>query len=103
MSLVTNDIESLNQALSQSVIQIISSFLMVSGVAISMFILNWFLAIVSLIIVPLIIYTTKIIIKHSSRNFIKRQYDLGELNGYIEENISGNERTEDHRVEDVSN
>jgi len=63
----------------------------VSGVAISMFILNWFLAIVSLIIVPLIIYTTKIIIKHSSRNFIKRQYDLGELNGYIEETISGNE------------
>jgi len=91
MSRVTNDIESLNQALSQSVIQIISSFLMVSGVAISMFILNWFLAIVSLIIVPLIIYTTKIIIKHSSRNFIKRQYDLGELNGYIEETISGNE------------
>lgn len=91
MSRVTNDIESLNQALSQSVIQIISSILTVSGVAISMFLLNWFLAIVSLIMIPLVVLITKIIIKHSSRNFIKRQRDLGELNGYIEETISGNE------------
>lgn len=91
MSRVTNDIESLNNALSQSVIQIISSILMVTGVAISMFYLNWVLAIVSLIILPLMIFTTKKIIKYSSSNFIKRQRDLGELNGFIEETISGNE------------
>lgn len=59
MSRVTNDIESLNNALSQSVIQIISSILMVTGVAISMFLLNWVLAIVALIILPLMIFTTK--------------------------------------------
>lgn len=91
MSRVTNDIESLNNALSQSVIQIFSSILMVSGVAIAMFALNWILAIVSLLIIPLIIFTTKKIIKYSSSNFIKRQRDLGELNGFIEEAISGNE------------
>lgn len=91
MSRVTNDIESLNNALSQSVIQIFSSILMVSGVAIAMFLLNWMLAIVSLLIIPLIIFTTKKIIKYSSSNFIKRQRDLGELNGFIEEAISGNE------------
>lgn len=91
MSRVTNDIESLNNALSQSVIQIISSILMVTGVAISMFLLNWVLAIVALIILPLMIFTTKKIITYSSSNFIKRQRDLGELNGFIEEAISGNE------------
>ena len=91
MSRVTNDIESLNNALSQSVIQIVSSILMVTGVAISMFLLNWVLAIVALIILPLMIFTTKKIIKYSSSNFIKRQRDLGELNGFIEEAISGNE------------
>ena len=91
MSRVTNDIESLNNALSQSVIQIFSSILMVSGVTIAMFALNWILAIVSLLIIPLIIFTTKRIIKYSSSNFIKRQRDLGELNGFIEEAISGNE------------
>ncbi|WP_342510101.1 ABC transporter ATP-binding protein [Sporosarcina sp. FSL K6-2383] len=91
MSRVTNDIESLNNALSQSVIQIISSILMVTGVAIAMFSLNWMLAIVALIILPLMIFTTKKIITYSSSNFIKRQRDLGELNGFIEEAISGNE------------
>ncbi|MFJ5770666.1 ABC transporter ATP-binding protein [Psychrobacillus sp. NPDC093180] len=91
MSRVTNDIESLNNALSQSVIQIISSILMVSGVTIAMFLLNWMLAIVSLLVIPLIMFTTKKVIKYSSSNFIKRQRDLGELNGFIEEAISGNE------------
>ena len=65
MSRVTNDIESLNNALSQSVIQIFSSILMVTGVTIAMFLLNWVLAIVSLLIIPLIIFTTKKIIKYS--------------------------------------
>lgn len=91
MSRVTNDIESLNNALSQSVIQIISTVMMVTGVTIAMFMLNWILAIVSLLVVPLVIYTTKKIITYSSSNFIKRQRDLGELNGFIEEAISGNE------------
>ncbi len=91
MSRVTNDIESLNSALSQSIIQIFSSVLMVVGVAIAMFALNWMLAIVALLIIPLVIFTTKKIIKYSSSNFIKRQRDLGELNGFIEESISGNE------------
>lgn len=91
MSRVTNDIESLNNALSQSVIQIFSSILMVSGVAIAMFMLNWMLALVSLTIIPLIIITTKKIITYSGSNFIRRQRDLGELNGFVEEAISGNE------------
>ncbi|MGB3100698.1 MAG: ABC transporter ATP-binding protein, partial [Psychrobacillus psychrotolerans] len=83
MSRVTNDIESLNNALSQSVIQIISTVMMVTGVTIAMFILNWVLAIVSLLVVPLVIFTTKKIISYSSSNFIKRQRDLGELNGFV--------------------
>ncbi|MBY0098552.1 ABC transporter ATP-binding protein [Mesobacillus maritimus] len=91
MSRVTNDIESLNNAMSQSVVQIFSTILMASGVTIAMFSLNWVLAIVTLLIVPLMMVTTKKIIKYSSSNFIKRQRDLGELNGFIEEAISGNE------------
>lgn len=91
MSRVTNDIDSLNNALSQSVIQIFSSILMVSGVAIAMFSLNWVLAIVTLLVIPLMMFTTKKIITYSSSHFIKRQRDLGELNGFIEETISGSD------------
>lgn len=89
MSRVTNDMDTLNQALSQSVIQIISTLLMVTGVTIAMFALNWIMAIVTLLVIPIMMYTTKKIIKYSSSNFIKRQRDLGELNGFIEESISG--------------
>lgn len=91
MSRVTNDIDQLNNALSQSVIQIFNSVLMIVGVTIAMFFLNGILAVVTLLIVPLMIITTKKIIKYSSSNFIKRQQDLGELNGFIEESISGTE------------
>jgi ATP-binding cassette, subfamily B, multidrug efflux pump len=91
MSRVTNDIDSLNSALSQSIIQIFSSILMLLGVTIAMFSLNWVLAIVSLLVIPLIVFTTKKLITYSSSHFIKRQRDLGELNGFIEESISGNE------------
>ncbi|HVI21632.1 MAG TPA: ABC transporter ATP-binding protein, partial [Bacillus sp. (in: firmicutes)] len=69
MSRVTNDIESLNNALSQSVSQIISTILMVSGVAIAMFSLNWMLAIVTLLVIPLMMFTTKKVITYSSSNF----------------------------------
>ncbi|MFL1996187.1 ABC transporter ATP-binding protein [Lysinibacillus irui] len=91
MSRVTNDIDNLNTALAQSVTQIVSSILTVIGVSIAMFTLSWQLAIVTLIIIPLIVFTTKQIIKRSSKNYAARQRDLGKLNGYIEEMIKGAE------------
>ncbi|WBF55418.1 ABC transporter ATP-binding protein [Lysinibacillus sp. JK80] len=91
MSRVTNDIDNLNTALVQSVTQIVSSILTVIGVSIAMFTLSWQLAIVTLIIIPLIVFTTKQIIKRSSKNYAARQRDLGKMNGYIEEMITGSE------------
>ncbi|MGE7090623.1 ABC transporter ATP-binding protein [Lysinibacillus sp. NPDC048646] len=91
MSRVTNDIDNLNTALAQSVTQIVSSILTVIGVSIAMFSLSWQLAIVTLIIIPLIVYTTKQIVKRSGKNYAARQRDLGNLNGYIEEMITGAE------------
>lgn len=88
MSRMTNDIENLNAALSQSVIQIVSSFLMIVGTAFALFYLDWRLALVTLIVIPLIVWATKQIIKRSSVNYKARQRDLGNLNGSIEETIS---------------
>ncbi|PDZ70520.1 ABC transporter ATP-binding protein [Bacillus pseudomycoides] len=89
MSRVTNDIDSLNQALTQSVVQIISSALTFVGVTIAMFSLDWILAIVTLITVPIMFFVTKKLVAYSGKNFAKRQKDLGELNGFIEEAITG--------------
>ncbi|WP_370875040.1 ABC transporter ATP-binding protein [Metabacillus malikii] len=91
MSRFTNDIENLNQALSQSVIQIISTVLTVTGVSIAMFSLNWVLAIVSFVTIPFMLFLTKKIVSLSRKNFSKRQKDVGDLNGVVEESISGGE------------
>ncbi len=91
MSRVTNDVDNLNLALSQSIVQIFSTLLTVVGVTIAMFVLNWMLAIVTLVVIPLIVWTTKQIIKRSSVNYSERQRDLGQLNGFIEESITGAE------------
>ena len=105
MSRMTNDIENLNTALSQSITQIISSFLTIVGTAIMLFIINWQLALVTLTIIPLIIYATKQIIKRSSVNYAQKQKALGMLNGYVEETISNSDITklfgrEDKTVEE---
>lgn len=91
MSRVTNDIDNLNNALSQSLVQIFSSVLTIAGVTIAMLSLNWMMAVVSFLIIPVMLFVSRRIIRVSSRNFAKRQQDLGQLNGYIEEAISGKE------------
>ncbi len=91
MSRFTNDLEQLNQALSQSVIQFVSSLLTITGVTIAMLSLNWILAIVSFVIIPVMLYITKRIVTISRKNFSQRQKDVGELNGFVEERISGAE------------
>ncbi|MCH1627059.1 ABC transporter ATP-binding protein [Ferdinandcohnia quinoae] len=89
MSRVTNDIDSLNMALTQSITQILSAILTIVGTAAAMVLLDWRLAIVTVTIIPLIVFASKQIIKRSSVNYKARQRDLGQLNGYIEETISG--------------
>lgn len=89
MSRVTNDIDQLNNAISQSVIQIMSTVLTVVGVIIAMVSLNWMMALITLCVIPVMFFLTKKMIKYSSSNFIKRQRDLGELNGIVEESITG--------------
>ncbi|WP_455663120.1 ABC transporter ATP-binding protein [Pradoshia sp.] len=91
MSRVTNDIDNLNNALSQSLVQIFSSVLTIVGVTIAMLSLNWMMAVVSFLIIPVMLVVSRRIIRVSSKNFAKRQKDLGQLNGYIEEAISGKE------------
>ncbi|MGG4560573.1 ABC transporter ATP-binding protein, partial [Bacillus toyonensis] len=59
------------------------------GVTIAMFSLNWILALVTLITVPIMFFVTKKLVAYSGKNFAKRQKDLGELNGFIEEAITG--------------
>ncbi len=89
MSLYTNDIDTLRQLVGQSIPNLISSFIMVVTVFISMITLHAPLTLVSIaMIIIMMIVSTKLGGK-SRMYFSKQQEQLGKTNGYIEEMISG--------------
>ena len=89
MSRYTNDTDALRQMLSQSVPQIINSFITVLGVFIFMLILSWQLSILVVLMLVVMLFIVVFISKHSGKHFIRQQQALGTVNGYIEELIDG--------------
>ena len=89
MSRLTNDIETINTAVSQSFTQLVSSILSLVGIIIAMFLLNVWLALGSLTVLPLMILITAFIGRRTIQGFRGLQANLGRLNGRIEETISG--------------
>ena len=89
MSRLTNDVENISNTLTQSGPQLITSFLMIIGLLVVMLLLNSWLTLVTLLIVPLGLLITRIIAGRTRKFFSAQQKRLGELNGYIEEMISG--------------
>jgi ATP-binding cassette subfamily B protein len=102
MSRVTNDINNISTTLSESVTQLLSSLLSLGGIGIMMFVLSPILALVSLTSVPLVVLVTGLIAKQSKKNFVSQQKALGELNGYIEERISGEKVVKAYGREDFT-
>jgi ATP-binding cassette subfamily B multidrug efflux pump len=89
MSRLTNDIDAINQAVSQNVTSLSASVLSMGGILITMFILNHWLALASLLVVPIMFWFTQFVAKYTRRGFRELQKHLGELNGVMEESISG--------------
>lgn len=89
MSRVSNDTEAINQVLSNGLIQFITNILMLSGILVAMFLLNWQLAIGTLIILPLMVFITGQVTKRSRIAFRDVQGNLGAMNAMMEENING--------------
>jgi len=89
MSRLTNDVEAVNQALSQSFVQLISSFLSLGGILVAMFVLNVWLAAGSLVVLPLMVLVTVLIGRKTLSGFRGVQRSMGTLNSRIEETISG--------------
>jgi len=89
MSRLTNDIDVINTALSQSITQLIASFLSVFLTLIVMFLLNHWLALGTLLIFPVMVSVTVFIGGRTLSGFRDLQSSLGRLNGMIEETVSG--------------
>ncbi|MBP1969063.1 ATP-binding cassette subfamily B protein [Virgibacillus natechei] len=89
MSRLTNDIDNVNNTLNQSVIQIFSSILMLVGTLVVMLTLSPVLTLVTMSIIPLMLFAIKWITKRTGPLYKLQQKNLGEVNGYVEEIVSG--------------
>jgi ATP-binding cassette, subfamily B, multidrug efflux pump len=89
LSRVTNDVDNIANTLQQSLTQIITSLLTVIGVLAMMFSIDWVLATISLLTVPLSVAVTVMIAKRSQRQFAAQWERTGKLNGHIEEMHTG--------------
>ena len=89
MSVYTNDVDTLRQMVSQSMVQVFSSVITIVAVLISMFTLSIPLTLVTLLMVGVMMFVTKKVAEKSSKYFLAQQTDLGKENGYIEEMMQG--------------
>ncbi|ARJ40447.1 multidrug ABC transporter ATP-binding protein [Sporosarcina ureae] len=89
MSRVTNDIENVSQTLNSSLIQVFSSVLTLVGTVSIMLYLSPLLTLLTMIIVPLMFIAMCWITRRTGILFKEQQRAIGELNGMIEETVSG--------------
>ncbi|XKE94176.1 ABC transporter ATP-binding protein/permease [Metaplanococcus flavidus] len=89
MSRMTNDVENVSTTLNTSFIQVFSSILTLTGTAVVMFLLSPLLTLLTFIIIPLMYVSVQWITKRTGRLYKEQQRAVGDLNGMIEETISG--------------
>ena len=89
MSIYTNDTDTLRQMISQSMVQIFNSGITIVSVLFSMIILNIPLTILTLVMVAVMMFTTKNLASRSGKYFVEQQRNLGRVNGFIEEMMNG--------------
>ena len=89
MSLFTNDIDTMTDALNNSFAMVIQSFIQIVGTLTLLYILNWRLSLIVTVCYGIMFWYIKFSGKRSKGYYTKQQNSLGELNGYIEELITG--------------
>jgi ATP-binding cassette, subfamily B, multidrug efflux pump len=89
MSRLTNDIDAINQAVSQNVVSLVASVLSMVGILVAMFIMDVWLALAALLVVPLMLWFTQFVAKYTRKGFRELQKHLGRMTSVTEEAISG--------------
>jgi ATP-binding cassette subfamily B protein len=89
MSRFTNDVDMIGELMNNTVIQLISGLITIVGTLAIMLYMNVWLALITIILVPVMIKAGGGIAKRSSKFYREQQSALGALNGYIEETVTG--------------
>ena len=102
MSRIANDSETINQILSNGLIQFTTNILSLGGIMVAMLLLNLPLAIGTLIILPIMLWITRQVTERTRVAFRGMQKNLGWLNAVLEENITGIRAVQAYAQEDAA-
>ena len=89
MSIYTNDIDTMRQMISMSIPQCFNSAITIVSVLVSMIVLSPVMTLVTIVMVGVMLGCTGYAAKNSGKHFVRQQKQLGTVNGYIEEMITG--------------
>jgi ATP-binding cassette subfamily B protein len=89
LSRITNDVDTLGQGLNQSVTTLITAVATLIGVLIMMLSISPLMTLIVFIILPISIFLIAVVMRLSQKYFRRQQAYLGEINGHVEETISG--------------
>jgi len=102
MSRISNDSETINQILSNGLIQFTTNILSLGGIMVAMLLLNLPLAAGTLIILPIMLWITSQITERTRKSFRGMQKNLGWMNAVMEENITGIRAVQAYAQEDAA-
>jgi ATP-binding cassette subfamily B protein len=89
MSRLTNDMDAINRVLELNITQLFSGMLQLVGIMVMMFLLNIWLALASMIVLPTMMLLVGVVGKRTRQGFREYQANIGALNGQLEETFSG--------------
>ena len=102
MSRFTNDVDTIGEMLNTTLIQLLSGIITIVGTVILMLTTNWILGLITIIATPLLTVISKTIIRKGKSAYVRQQRNLGMLNGFTEELISGQRVVKVFNHEDIA-
>lgn len=89
MSRLVNDTDVLNQLLGQGLVQMLGSIFGLTGIVVAMLVLEWRLALVSFIVIPIMVLVTNIFSRRARKAFQRTRESIGNVSAEIQEEIAG--------------
>ena len=100
LSTITNDVDTINNALGQNLTQIVTQIITAIGILMMMLRINPWLALIAVLMVPISLSAAMGVMKSSKKHFAAQQEYLGKLNGYVEEMYNGQALVQTYNYKD---
>lgn len=91
LSRITNDVDSLQNGITQAFLQMLTAIITIVGVFVMMLTINIWMTFATIILIPIAFLVIRFITKHSQSYFLKQLVFKGSLNGQIEETFTGHD------------